>query len=74
MLNAVLQSRFLVAWFALLTVVTASSVALGAAAATSALIFVLGLTPAMIMVLASGDASSPTPAEIPHSTSRDDRR
>ena len=61
-------------WFAALVGVIATSVAMGAAVSTSALLLVLGAAPAFVMVLIRAGAPSPTVAEILHAVNADDRR
>jgi len=47
-------------------VIIASSVAMGATLSTSALLLVMGVVPAIIMMLIRAGAPSPTVAEILH--------
>jgi hypothetical protein len=61
-------------WSVTLAGLIATSVAMGATLSTSALLFVLGVAPAVVIVLIRGGAPSPTVAEILHTVNADDRR
>ena len=59
-------------WSAALAGLIATSVAMDARLSTSALLFVLGAAPAVVMVLIRAGAPAPTVAEILHSVNGDE--
>jgi hypothetical protein len=61
-------------WLAALAIIIAWSVAMGARLSTSALLLVIGVAPAIVMVLIGAGAPSPTVAEILHSVNTKDSR
>jgi hypothetical protein len=64
MLNATLRSWVAGAYVAALALMVAISLAVEADLATTLLLFVLGVSPAIVMAVLAGGAPSPTPAEI----------
>ena len=60
-------------WLTTITAVVGGSVAMGARLSTSALLLVVGLAPAVVMMLIGG-APSPTVAEILHAANAKDGR
>ena len=75
MLNTVKRSWLLGGWVVIVATMVGVSVAMGAYLSTTALLFVLGVSPALVMVLIVGSAPSPTVAEILHDVeTRDGRR
>ena len=65
MLNSISRSWLIGGWCTMVAIVIAGTVALGANTSTSLLLLVLGVTPAVIMMLIGG-AATPTVAEILH--------
>src|SRR5262249_45715168 len=61
-------------WFAAVAVIVAWSVALDARLSTSALLLLIGVAPAVVMVLIGPSAPAPTVAEILHSVNTTDGR
>ena len=61
-------------WFTTLAVVIAFSVAADARVSTSALLFAIGVAPAVIMMLLGSGAPPPTVAELLHSVEAKDGR
>ena len=73
MLKSVSWTRLLGGWFAAVAVIVAWSVAMDARLSTSALLLLIGVAPAVVMVLiGAGAAPSPTVAEILHSVNAQD--
>jgi hypothetical protein len=66
MVNGISRSWLVGGWCGTVAVFVAATVALGADTSTSVLLLVLGVTPAVIMMLVGG-ATAPTVAEILHS-------
>ena len=66
MSTGISRSWLLGVWCATVAVLVAATVALGADTSTSVLLLVLGVTPAVIMMLIGG-TTAPTVAEILHS-------
>ena len=68
MLKSISRTWLLGGWFAAVAVIVAWSVAMDARLSTSALLLLIGVAPAVVMVLiGAGAAPSPTVAEILHS-------
>jgi len=65
MSTGISRSWLLGVWCATVAVLVAATVALGADTSTSVLLLVLGVTPAVIMMLVGG-TTAPTVAEILH--------
>ena len=65
MLTSISRSWLVGGWCATVAVLVAGTVALGADTSTSVILLVLGVTPAVIMMLVGG-AATPTVAEILH--------
>jgi hypothetical protein len=65
---------FLGGWFAAVAVIVAWSEAVDARLSTSALILVIGIAPAVVMLLVRAGRPSPTVAEILHSVNTKDGR
>ena len=75
MLKSISPTWLLGGWFAAVAVIIALSVAMDARLSTSVLLFVIGVAPAVVMVLiGAGAAPSPTVAEILHSVNAKDGR
>jgi hypothetical protein len=74
MLNSISRTWLLGSWFAAVAVIVAWSVAMDARLSTSALLLVIGVAPAVVMVLIRAGAPSPTVAEILHSVNAKDGR
>ena len=75
MLKKVSLTRLLGGWFAAVAVIVAWSVAMDARLSTSALLLLIGVAPAVVMVLIrAGAAPSPTVAEILHAVNAKDGR
>jgi hypothetical protein len=66
MSTGISRSWLLGGWCATVAVLVAATVALGADTSTSVILLVLGVTPAVIMMLIGG-TTAPTVAEILHS-------
>jgi hypothetical protein len=64
MLNTILRSWVVVAYVATLALMVAISLAVEANLSTTLLLFVLGVSPAIVIAVLAGGAPSPTPAEI----------
>jgi hypothetical protein len=64
MLNTILRSWVIGAYVATLALMVAISLAVGANVSTTVLLFVLGVSPAIVIAVLAGGASPPTPAEI----------
>lgn len=60
-------------WLAILVLILAGSMAMGAKLSTTAAIFALGVALALVPILISGSAPSPTVAEILRSTETKNR-
>lgn len=60
-------------WLAILVLILAGSMAMGATLSTTAAIFALGVALALVPILISGSAPSPTVAEILRSTETKNR-
>ncbi len=67
MLKSISPTWLLRGWFAAVAVIIVLSVATDARLSTSALLFVIGVAPVVVMVLIGAGAPSPTVAEILHS-------
>ena len=75
MLKSISPTWLLGGWFAVVAVIIAWSVAMDARISTSALLLLIGVAPAVVMVLIrAGAAPSPTVAEILHSVNAKDGR
>jgi hypothetical protein len=75
MLKSISRTRLLGGWFAAVAVIVAWSMAMDARLSTSALLLLIGVAPAVVMVLIrAGAAPSPTVAEILHSVNAKDGR
>ena len=61
-------------WLATVTAIIGGSVVMDARWSTSALLFLAGLTPAIVMLLIGAGAPAPTVAEILHSVHAKDGR
>jgi hypothetical protein len=61
-------------WFAAVAVIVAWSVGVDAKLSTSALLLVVGMAPAIVMLLIQAGAASPTVAEILHTVNAKDGR
>jgi len=72
MSTGISRSWLLGVWCATVAVLVAATVALGADTSTSVLLLVLGVTPAVIMMLVGG-TTAPTVAEILHSVESKNR-
>ena len=64
MLNTMLRSWVVGAYVATLALMVAISLAVEADLSTTVFLFVLGVTPAIVIAVLAGGAPSPTPAEI----------
>ena len=64
MLNAILRSWAARAYIAAIALMVAISLAVEADLSTTLFLFVLGVSPAIVMAVLAGGAPSPTPAEI----------
>jgi len=64
MLNTMRQSWVVGAYVATLALMVAISLAVEADLSTTVFLFVLGVTPAIVIAVLAGGAPSPTPAEI----------
>ena len=64
MLNAILRSWVARTYVAALALMVAISLAVEADLSTTLFLFVLGVSPAIVMAVLAGGAPSPTPAEI----------
>ena len=64
MLNTILRSWAIGAYVATLALMVAISVAVEANLSTTFFLFVLGVSPAIVIAVLAGCAPSPTPAEI----------
>ena len=64
MVNNVIPKWLLGAWFASVAVIVAASVRMDAQLSTTALLLVVGMAPAIIMLLIQAGAAPPTVAEI----------
>ena len=64
MLNTILRSWVVGAYVATLVLMIALSLAVEADFSTTLFLFVLGVSPAIVMAVLAGGAPSPTPAEI----------
>ena len=62
------------AWFAAVAFMIACSVAVGATLSTSALLLVMGMAPAVVVMVLNGAGSSPTAAQILYSVNAKDGR
>ena len=75
MLKSISPAWVLGGWFAAAAVIVASSVAMDARLSTSALLLLIGVAPAVVMVLiGAGAVPSPTMAEILRSVDAKDGR
>ena len=74
MSNAIIRSSLLGGWGAIVVTVVGVSVAMGANLSTTALLLLLGVSPAIVMGLIGSGAPSPTVAEILHEVEARDRR
>ena len=75
MFKSISRTWLLGGWFAAVAVIVAWSVAMDARISTSALLLLIGLAPAVVMVLiGAGAAPSPTVAEILQSVHAKDGR
>ena len=75
MLKSISRTRLLGGWFAAVAVIVAWSVAMDARISTSAFLLLIGVAPAVVMVLiGAGAAPSPTVAEILQSVHAKDGR
>jgi hypothetical protein len=72
--NTMWRSWLVGGWCLALVGIVGSSVALGASPSTTAMLFVLGVSPAGIMVLIGGNVTSMTVAQILHSVETKDSR
>jgi len=72
MSTGISRSWLLGVWCATVAVLVAATVALGADTSTSVLLLVLGVTPAVIMMLVGG-TTAPTVAEILHTVESKNR-
>ena len=72
MSTGISRSWLLGVWCATVAVLVAATVALGADTSTSVFLLVLGVTPAVIMMLVGG-TTAPTVAEILHSVESKNR-
>ena len=75
MLNAV-SRRWIVGgvWLATLIAIVGFSVSMGAALSTTVLVFALGVSPAIVMLVIGAGAPSPTVAQMLHSVRAKDGR
>jgi len=64
MLNTILRSWVVGTYVATLALMVAISLAVEANLSTTLFLFVLGVSPAIVMAVLAGGAPSPTPAEI----------
>ena len=64
MLNTILRSWVVSAYVATLVLMIAISLAVEADLSTTFFLFVLGVSPAIVIAVLAGGAPSPTPAEI----------
>jgi hypothetical protein len=67
MLKSISPTWLLGGWFSAVAVIVAWSVAMDARLSTSALLLLIGVAPAVVMVLIGASAPPPTVAEILHS-------
>ena len=74
MLSNLSRSVVVGGWMAMLAVIVAVSNAMGANVSTTALLFVLGVAPALVALLIGGGAPSPSVAEILHAVETKDGR
>jgi hypothetical protein len=75
MLNAAFTSSWVVgAWLAALTLIVAASTAMGAKLSTTAVLFALGIAPAVVIALLAHSQPAPSVAEILRSRDVKDRR
>jgi len=75
MLKSISRTWLLGGWFAAVAVIVAWSVGMDARLSTSALLLLIGVAPAVVMVLIrAGAAPSPTVAEILHAVNAKDGR
>lgn len=75
MLNAITRTWLVGGlWFATLAIIVASSVAMDAKLSTSALLLIVGVAPAIVVLLLGGLRPSPTVAEILHTVNTTDGR
>jgi hypothetical protein len=75
MLNAITRAWLVGGlWFATLAIIVASSVAMDAKLSTSALLLIVGVAPAIVVLLLGGLRPSPTVAEILHTVNTTDGR
>jgi len=64
MVNTILRSWLVGAYVATLALMVAISLAVEANLSTTLFLFVLGVSPAIVIAVLAGGAPSPTPAEI----------
>jgi hypothetical protein len=74
MLGTGLGSFIVGGWITALAAIVAISVSMDANASTTALLFALGVAPALVMVLMAAGAPPPTVAEILHAVETKDGR
>ena len=74
MLNNLIPKWLLGGWFTAIAVIVATSVRMHADLSTSAALLVIGVAPAVVMLLLQAGAPSPTVAEILHSVNTKDGR
>lgn len=74
MLSNLSRSVVVGGWVALLAVIVAVSIAMGANVSTTALLLALGIAPAIVALLIARGASSPSVAEILYSVETKDGR
>jgi hypothetical protein len=66
MVKTIFASSIIGGWVAAVTIVTLSSVAMGASLSTTALLVALGVAPGIVVALLANGAPSPTVAQILH--------
>jgi hypothetical protein len=74
MMSNVSGGWLLAVWFAVVSLTVVGSVAMGAGISTSALLLLMGVAPAVVMLLIGAGAPSPTVAEILYSVNTRDGR
>ena len=76
MLNLAFKSSWLIigAWIAALTLTVAASTAMAANLSTTALLFALGIAPAIVITLLAHREPSPSAAKILYAVETTDRR
>ena len=61
-------------WMAVVAIIVAMSMAMGAKISTTALLLALGVAPGIVIALLAQSAPSPSVADILHSVEKNDRR